>query len=302
MSNTDERTTEPRTNGRPRSGEATASGEDPNDGDERERRIEELRAENRRLRNDYARGKHAKNRQTALALLGIGLAGIAAGIVFSSARSVLLALGATGVFGGVLTYFLSPERVMPATVGRSAYDAVNETGTAIRDELGLANVAVYAPVEFPTEETRAPVRLFVPQSPDYELPSDEALRSTFVAPDSDRRRGVALVPTAGRMVAEFERMASDELSSRPEELTAQLYDALVEQFEVVRVAEAEYDEGAQQIAVGVSGVAYQDETGFDHPVASFLGSGLAHGLDTAVTVETESVANGDSDLVVTCRW
>jgi len=40
----------------------------------------------------------------ALGLLGVGLIA-AAGAVFVEARTVLIALGATGVFAGVLTYF-----------------------------------------------------------------------------------------------------------------------------------------------------------------------------------------------------
>lgn len=303
MSSTDERRTEPLADGRTDPNDAGESGPDDSiDGEERQRRLDELRAENRRLREDYARGRRLQHRQTAIALLGVGLVGIAAGITFPSARTVLLALGATGVFGSILTYFLSPERVMPATVGRSAYDATRETGSAIRDELGLADVAVYVPVDSAATETRAPVRLFVPQSPEYDLPSDDDLRSTFVVPDGGRRRGVAFTPTAGRMLAEFNQIRSVETDLRLDTRVAQLCDALVEQFELVRAADAELDEEMQRITVGVTGVTYPNAAGFDHPVASFLGGGLAHGLDAAVTVEVERVDDGDSDFLVTCRW
>lgn len=303
MSFTDEGTTEPLTDGRIDSNDAESGRpDDPADSDERQRRLEELRAENRRLREDYARGKQLQHRQTAIALLGVGLIGIAAGITFPSARTVLLALGTTGVFGSILTYFLSPEQVMPETVGQSAYDAARETGSAVRDELGLADVAVYVPVDSVPTETRAPVRLFVPQSPEYDLPSDDDLRSTFVVPDDGRRRGVAFTPTAGRMLAEFDRIRSTEVNLRLDTRVTQLCDALVEQFELVRAADAELDEETQRITVGVTGVTYPNTTGFDHPVTSFLGGGLARGLETAVTVEVERVDDGESDFLVTCRW
>ncbi|SFR73759.1 hypothetical protein SAMN04487947_4021 [Halogeometricum rufum] len=302
MSFTDDQTTESFADGRTDSDVTESAPSDRTDVDDTQRRIEELRAENRRLREDYARGKQLQHRQTALGLMGVGLVGIAAGIAFPDARTVLLALGATGVFGAILTYFLSPERVMPATVGQSAYDAVGETGASVRDELGLADATVYAPVTASTSETRAPVRLFVPQTPDYELPSDEELRSTFVVPDDGRRRGVAFTPTAGRMLAEFERAASGGVSADPESLGNQLCDALVEQFELARAAEAEFDEERRRLSVGVTGVAYGDATGFDHPVTSFLGGGLAHGLDEAVTVERERVEDGEAEFVVSCRW
>ncbi|SFG72563.1 hypothetical protein SAMN04488063_2795 [Halopelagius inordinatus] len=303
MSLTDERATEPPADGRSESNDDNGSRpDDPATGDERERRLEELRAENERLREDYARGKRLQHRQTAIALLGVGLVGIAAGITFPSARTVLLALGSTGVFGSILTYFLSPDTVMPATVGRSAYDAVRETGSTIRDELGLADVAVYVPVDSVATETRAPVRLFVPQSPEYDLPSDDDLRSAFVVPEDGRRRGVAFTPTAGRMLAEFERTRSAQADLRLDTRVAQLCDALVEQFELLRAADAELDEEMQRITVGVTGVSYPNTTGFDHPVASFLGGGLACGLETPVTVEVERVDDGESDVLITCRW
>mgnify|MGYP006272361625 CR=1 FL=1 len=302
MSTIDEPTGESLTNGR---ADATDDGHGSASDDEQadlERRIEELRAENRRLRDDYVRAKQVKHRRTALALLAVGLVGVAGAVAFPTGRTVLLALGATGVFGAVLTNFLSTERVIPAAVGRSAYDAHAETGASVRDELGLADVSVYAPVESAETETCAPVRLFVPQSSNYEMPSRRELRSTFVAPDDERRRGVSLTPAAGRMLAEFERATTEEVRGEPETLTPALCDALVEQFELVRSAESELDMEAQRITVGVSGCAYPPVTGFDNPVASFLGGGVAHGFDASVTVETERVEEGEAEFLVTCRW
>jgi len=265
-----------------------------------EQRIRQLEAENKRLREEYVRTQQSRNRLTAGALLGVGLIGLAIGILFPAERTVFFALGTTGVFGAILTYFLSPQKVVPAAVGRSMYDTISDTGSAIRDELGLTAESVYCPVESTDSDRHAPVRLFVPQSTDYEIPSDEDFRSTFVAPDDHRRRGVALTPSAGRLLTEFERAASS-VSGQPETLATQLCDALVEQFELARSAEVELDVEGQRVTVRVEGCAYPSVSGFDHPVPSLIGCGFAHGLGEPVTVETEP-ADSDAASLVTCRW
>ena len=259
--------------------------------------VELLRAENRRLREEYARAKRARHRRTALALGAVGLAAVAAGAAFPGARTVLLILGATGVFGGVLTYYLVPERIVPSSVGQSVYAAVSRAGSAIRDELGLQSISVYVPVDG-GDAPGAPVRLFLPQVERYELPSDDALRDTFVAPDDDRGRGVALVPTAAGMVAEFERAVVGD-DDDPDEVAAQLCDALVEQFELVRRAEPDVDPEGERLTVRVSGAAYGDVTDFDHPAASFVGTGVARRLGEAVTVDVD---RDDDAFLITCRW
>jgi hypothetical protein len=292
MSRTDEPLTDDRT-------DSTTS--TPTELDEAKRRIDELEAENRRLREDYVRTKQRQNRMTAGALLVIGLIGLTAGIAFPDDRTVLFALGATGVFGAILTYFLSPERVLPAAVGRSMYDAVSDTGSAVRDELGLTTISVYCPVQSAADRGRAPVRLFVPQSTDYELPSEGDLRSTFVVPEDGHSRGVAFTPSATGMLEEFEQTASGSMSDQPETLANQLCDSLVEQFELARSAEAESDRESRRVTVRVSGSAYPSVTGFDHPIPSLLGGGFAWGLEEPVTVETVS-AEDESAYLVTCRW
>lgn len=303
MSTPERRSGRSRNDGREGSDGATSAGRtEQRSRAELANQVEELRAENRRIREAHARTRQRENRRTALGLLAIGLVGIAAGIAFPSARTILFALGATGVFGAVLSFYLSPDRFVPATVGLSAYDSVADIGSGIRKELGLTDVSVYVPVESQSSETRAPVRLFVPQSTEYTSPSDEALQSTFVVSADERERGVAFTPTAGRLLMEFERAATDEVSSQPGPLAAQLCDALVEQFELVRSAEAEIDSEANRVTIRVSGGLYPDVAEFDSPVASFLGSGFARGLDESVTVETDRVEGGEAEMLVTCRW
>ena len=71
--------------------------------------IEVLREENRRLRAEYARARQSEYRRAALVLVGAGLLSGLGGVLLTSAQTVLFALGGTGVFIGVLTYYLTPE-------------------------------------------------------------------------------------------------------------------------------------------------------------------------------------------------
>jgi hypothetical protein len=258
--------------------------------------VEELRAENRRLREEYARAQQTEYRRSAAALLALGVLAVLGGLVLPIGTELLFILGAIGLFGGAMTWFLTPERLVTATVGRSVYESVADTGSRLRAELGLRETSVYVPVDGAVEGV--PVRLFVPQSSSYELPASEELTSLFVLPESRTRRGIAMRPTAAGLVREFET-AVGGIAEDPVDLGAQLADALVEQFELVDGVEPEIDADGGRITLVVTGSAYDDVSAFDHPISSFLGTGLALGLDRPVTVET---AEDESRTLVTCRW
>ena len=281
-------------------GDAPSSDGSPSDLDRDElvAFVEELRSENRRLRERYARTRRGEYRRSAAALLALGLLAVGGGLLLPNAREVLFVLGAVGLFGGALTWYLTPDRLITATVGRSVYDSVAETGGSLRSELGLEETNVYVPVD--RERTAgAPVRLFVPQSPEYDLPAEEDLTSLFVLPDADDERGVSVRPTASRLVHEFGESTTDPVASEPDPLASQLVDALVEQFELVDRADPEVDAESRRVTVAVDGGVYDGAAGFDHPVASFFGTGLATGLSRPVTVETE---RSDGRTLVTCQW
>jgi hypothetical protein len=267
------------------------------DADELPALVAELRAENRRLREEYARARRTEYRHSAVALFALGLLAVAGALALPVGREVLFILGAVGLFGGTMTWFLTPERLVTATVGRSIYESAAETGNRLRDELGLQETGVYVPVnERPVEGVA--VRLFVPQSQEYELPSAEALTSLFVLPDATAERGVAVRPTASRLIGDVEK-STGGIASDPSELTVQLADALVEQFELVDGAEPAVDAESGRITVRIRGAVYGGLTEFDHPVPSFLGTGCAVGLGQPVTV---AVTDGEDDTLVTCRW
>ena len=263
--------------------------------------VEELRAENRRLRGEYAQAHQSEYKRSALVLFALGVLGVASGLLFPVAREILFILGAVGLFGGVLTWYLTPERLVTATVGQSIYESVANTGSNLRNELGLETTNVYVPVD-DIDVSGAPVKLFVPQSSQYELPEGDDLTSLFVLPESTERRGVAVRPTAARLVREFQQSTVEPVANEPEPLVSQLVDSLVEQFEIVDNVDTEFetdDTESPQVTVSIRGGVYDEEDGFDHPVASFFGTGLAVGLDRAVSVE---VTVGDDQTNITCQW
>jgi hypothetical protein len=262
--------------------------------------LEVLTEENRRLREEYARAQRTQYRRTALALAAVGTVAVLGGALFPDSRTVLFALGGTGVFAAVLTYYLTPEQFIAAEVGEGVYSALAETGSALIEELGLQDEEIYVPG--PETADDPAVRLFVPQHTEFTLPDSEALDSMFVITDAESERGVAVHPTGGPLFREFERTLSGDLHDETDLLAEQLSDGLVEQFELVESATPEIEGSDERVSVGLSGSAYGSVDRFDHPVASFLGVGFAAGLDCPVTVETTTVDDDRADYLVTCSW
>lgn len=264
--------------------------------------FDELRARNAllaerldQLRAEYTRARQSAYRRTAVGFFLVGLLALGGGFAFPGSRTVLFALGGTGVFVGLLTVFLTPERFLAADVGEGVYAAHAATGEALTAELGLSDDRVYVPTSTPDD----PVRLYVPQRSTDALVDDEALRSVFVVSDDDRR-GLSLTPTGGALFAEFERVLVGDLGTVPDELAGQLVDGLREGFELVEAASWELDADATQLTFGLSGCAYGSLQRFDHPIVSFLAVGVARGLDEPVRVDVAD--GGRADVVVSCRW
>lgn len=272
-----------------------------NDLDDLAAEVELLAEENERLRREYSRARRTRYRRTALALATVGLVAIAAGAAFPGSRTVLVAIGSTGVFGGLLTYYLTPERFLPAAVGERVFEASAQNWSAIAAELGLADDRVYVPVEGVSGPGRPVVRLYIPQHAEYELPDDESLSSTFVAVEHERARGVSMHPTGAPLFREFDRAFAGDLADTPGPLARQLADGIVEQFELARSATTDVDPEVGRLTIGIRDSAYGAIDRFDHPVASFVAVGTATALGTPVTVVT-STGDDRADFLVTCTW
>lgn len=256
--------------------------------------IELLRERNRQLREEYLRSQQQTYRRSALGLLGVGLIGLIAGVVFTDARTVLIALGGTGVFAGILTYFLTPERFIAASVSGSVYDALATDREAMLDELGLSGSPVYVPAETP--------RVYIPETDpadaaELSLPAPDELTHLFVT-DRDGNPGVAMTPTGGPLLEEFTRALTTPLASTPQSLADQLADGLIESFELADGIDTSVDDAGGRVTVEFIGLAYGRIDRIDHPVCSLVATGLAVGLDTPVRVEID-----DTDPpLVTYRW
>lgn len=253
--------------------------------------VELLTEENHRLRQEYVQARQSRYRSTAVGLAAIGIVAALGGLLFPDARDVLVALGATGLFGAVLTYYLMPSQFIAADVGERVYTAAMTNLAAISDELGLRENRVYVPGE------TVPARLFVPQHAEYSIPDD---RSGPIVVDDDSR-GLFLEATGAELFREFERAVTGEVGTEPAVIASQLTDGLVEQFELAQSADADIDVANGRATIAITGSAFGPLDRFDHPLPSFLAVGFAAGLNRPVTLE---VAAGDdrADWLVTCRW
>lgn len=254
-----------------------------------------LREENRRLREAYAHSRRTSYRRTALGLLLVGAAAGVGAWLFPSVRQVLVVLAAVGAFGGVLTYYLTPEGFVATSVSERVYAALSESIEGLLDELGLSESRIYVPTD-----GRTAARLFVPQNEGDALPEAAALDDVLVVGDNGTR-GVSLRPTGDTLFREFERALAEPFADAPEVAVEQLADALVENFEIASgtAVDADPDGTPRRVTVRAFGTAYGRAERPDNPVASLLGVGLARAVGAPVSVDT---GFDDDALVVTCRW
>lgn len=256
--------------------------------------LELLREQNQRLREEYRRAQQQTYRRSAIGLIGVGILAVIGGLILSESQQVLFALGATGLFAGILTYYLTPERFIAATVSEGVFDAATSDREAAIGELGLTGTPVYIPATEP--------RVYVPDHDtqafaDQPLPDTEALSEFFVTTE-EATHGVALTPTGEPLFEEFTQSLTTPLATTAEELTAQLVDGLVEDFELVDGVDDSIDADGGRVTLELSGLTYGAPTRFDHPVNSFVATGLAVGLASPVRVDVSQT----DPPVVTYRW
>lgn len=259
--------------------------------------LERLRERNRRLQATYERARTAQYRRTALGLAALGLVGIAGAVAVPELRDVLLVLGATGLFGGLLTVYLTPERFVAADVGRGVFETMADDRATLVTELGLTEQRVYAPVGNVGDR----VRLFVPQYEDYDLPARDALTDSLVVPADETGRGATFAPTGRSLYDSFAEALPGEPPEQPGPLAEQVGDALVEQFELLDRTRVDASETGR-LTVGVSETIYGPADRFDNPAVSLYAVALARALDEAVTVEVDAVDEGRAAYLLTVRW
>lgn len=267
----------------------SATAEEPSPADLR-RQLAVLEAENRQLREEYARAQQATYRRTALGLFIVGVAGIVGGLIFPDTQTVLFALGGTGIFAGVLTSVLTPERFVSARVGTQLLQALRADRDATVDELGLQGDPVYVPA--------GEVRLFIPRHRNQSLPAESALGDLFVVPETPDQGGVAFHPTGQPLFEAFEDTRTQPLGERPSTIAETAADALVELFELADGVDYEVDTDTGRVTFEVVGAGLGDPTGIDHPIPSFLAVSMVETLGVPVRVDITD----DDPLAITCRY
>ncbi|MDS0261433.1 hypothetical protein NDI56_18690 [Haloarcula sp. S1CR25-12] len=278
-------------------GHATEATDDEHSREELRTQLELLAEENERLHESYVQAKTTQYRQTAIGLCLVGVLAVGGAVLLPNARDVLVALAGIGLFGAVLTYYLTPATFVSAEVGRDIYSVFAGNEAALVSELGLSDERVYVPVRNGDE-----VRLFVPQRWPYVLPEERELSGTIVVPEGDATRGLALEPSGGRLLTAVEDAVSGALATEPTTLTDQLSDAVVEQFEIAEHISKGTDTDDGTITVAVRGSVYGKPTQFDHPIASLLAVGLASGLGEPVSLDVNEATDNEDTFFVTCSW
>ncbi|WP_137284638.1 hypothetical protein [Halorussus salinisoli] len=264
--------------------------------------VEVLQEENRRLRTAYRDARRTEYRRAAL---GVGLLGIVAGlggVLFPASQATLFAFAGIGLFTSVLTYYLTPERFVSASVGERTYTALATFGQTLVSELGLQDTRLYVPTESTTDEAMADVRLFIPEHTNYTLPTADELQSLFVVTEDERARGVAVPSTGATLFYEFAHTMTDSVADTPSNLADQVTEAIVEGFELADSAVAELDAETNQVTIGIQGSAFGDVGRFDHPIASFLATGFAIGLGTPVQLKTVNSDDDQFDYLLIYSW
>jgi hypothetical protein len=255
-----------------------------------------LRGENERLRRALSEARRTRHRRATVVLAVFGVIAFLGAVVLPTERTLLLAVGSTGLFAAVLTRFLTTERFVSADIGERVYEGCVTDHESIIAELGLRDERVYVP----SPETGR-VRLFVPQHVEYAVPLDTELESTFVVTDEPHRRGVTFTPTGQGLLSELTSMLRGGPSDDPRLLGEQLADGVVESFELARSATADVDSAEGRATITVVDGTYGSIDRFDHPIASLFGVAFASVLDEPVIIEGYSDEESDREFV-TCRW
>lgn len=262
---------------------------EPSDNRELQTRLAVLEAENRQLRDEYTRARQAVYRRLAIGLFGVGVIGLLGGIGFPDTRPVLFALGGTGIFAGVLTVVLTPERFVSARVGARVFQALRADRDAIVSELGLGGEPSYIPGD--------DARVFIPRYADSPLPDRTEIADLFVVPADADQGGVSFHPTGGPLFDELESTRTQPIDATPTDIAAVTADALVELFELADSVEYDVDTTTNRITFEVVGGGLGDPTAIDHPLSSFLAVSVAQTLDSTVRVEVH-----EDPLTITCRY
>lgn len=199
---------------------------------------------------------------------------------------VLTALSGTLAVGGVLNHVLVRGRDLPPAVAASTAAAATDTVEDLVTVRGLPDERIYVP----SGADRGP-RLVVPPAGEDPFAAADRIADEPDAP------GVVVTPSAAGLLARFG--GPDVTDSEAARLDA-LCDALTAGYDLAGDATPTVEE--HRATVTVRDCPIDEPRRIDHPVSSFLATGLAEAFDRPVEVTEVRPADGDDSFDVSLRW
>jgi len=238
-------------------------------------------------------------RQSAYGFIFLGLVSTVGGLLEWNTQMavVLVAVGATFFFGGIVTFTLGSKRYLITSVHQSICWDLSENLERLIESYDLQKTLVYLPR---TGAAEPPV-LFVPKHPDHQLPKGIEVDSLFVESHNKRAEGIVLRPAGATLFDRFESMLEGEIGETLDDLTRQLSDGLIEGFELVDRIRTDVHPEEDVVEFEIVGDIHDSSQGYENPVQSFVAVGLAAGLETPITVEPMQEAENDQALTFRCR-
>lgn len=266
--------------------------------DELAAEIELLKEENNRLRSQYITAKKTQYRRTAIAFIVIGVLSVVSGLFLEGSRNVLLALGGTGLFSGFLTYYLTPESFISASIGEKIYTVFSENQENIKKELGLQDTQLYIPIK---KEDEIKVKLFIPKNTQYKIPTQQELNSYFIVTKNQETRGISTTPIGEPLIEELKQTLDQPLSNKTEILAQQLSSGLTETLEITQTATQQTDPENNRITISIEKNKYGKIDTTDHPIPSFIATGIAKAKTKPTKIE-DITKNNQKNYTITCIW
>lgn len=253
-------------------------------------RLTSLVAENSRLRADHdAQVRGSRLRRAALVIGALGVVFGLVGVAFPELRTVAISLAGVGLFTSVLLYYTTSERFVSLHVAERIHDPLAEGREALVGTFGVADRRVYVPIS--DDPPRARV-LALPAGAD--VPPVTAVESVVVdaAAGGEPTDGLSFRPSGEELFATYAPRLDEDIDVQPDELGTELAEVVVEEFELAADIEVEAELDAGRLRVDVVDAAFGPATRFDHPIASFFGTGFAVVLREAVRVDAAGEAEG----------
>ena len=250
---------------------------------------------NRSLNQKIFNRRRSHGRALALAILGVAL--FVAGTILRGEKSVLFALGGTGMFSGLLLYFLSTEPLLPAQVCIDANSALTRNERAFVSELELQDIRIYVPDLATPAGERSNVRLFVPELTEYVIPSEVSTETLLVNSRFPNERGVAFYPSGAALFRRFRNISTKKSVASPESLVEGVTEAVTDQFQLARSATGTSDITRGRITIEIGGSRLGLVDRFDHPTTSFIAVAFAEVLQKPIRVNSEQSDSSETQTL-----